>query len=136
MSETTTYTRGLLDTSVIIDVDNIDDNLLPDVSAIATVTLAELAAGVHQAKDASSRAKRLLRLQRIELQLDALPFDNAASQLYGVAVGAVIAVGRNPRPRKLDLMIAATAAANGLPLYTRNPKDFEGLNEVVDVKAV
>jgi len=72
----------------------------------------------------------------VEEDFDPVPFDSASARAYGRMVALTIAFGRNPRPRKLDLMIAATAAANDLPLYTRNPKDFEGLEAALAVVPV
>jgi predicted nucleic acid-binding protein len=128
--------RGLLDTSVIIDVDKINPALLPDDSAIAAVSLAELAAGPHATDDANERARRQDRLQWAAVTWDPLPFDAEAARMYGRVFAAVKAVGRTGRSRLADLLIASTAAANGLPLYTRNPADFSGLEKLLSVIAV
>jgi predicted nucleic acid-binding protein len=89
------------------------------------------------AATATERAPRLDRLQRIEAVFDGLPFDAAAARAYGRLVAAVAAVGRKARgKRALDLLIAATAVAEALPLYTRNPNDFAGLEDIVEVIAV
>ena len=129
-------TRGLLDTSVVIDHDILDSGCLPDESAIAAVTLAELSAGPHVARDEQERARRQDRLQWAAATWDPLPFDADAARVYGRVFAAVRAAGRPGRARLADLLIAATAAANGLPLYTRNPKDFAGLESVVTVVPV
>ena len=129
-------TRGLLDTSVVVDHDVVDSDLLPDESAIAAVTLAELAAGPHAATDEAERARRQDRLQWAAATWDALPFDTEAARAYGRVFAATRAVGRSSRTRPADLLIAATAVANGLPLYTRNPADFSGLDGIVTVIAV
>ena len=128
--------RGLLDTSVVIDLNVIDPNLLPDESAIAAVTLAELAAGPHATQDEQERARRQDRLQWAAATWDALPFDTDAARMYGRVFAAVRAAGRTGRTRLADLLIASTAAANGLSLYTRNLGDFAGLEQLVIVKAV
>lgn len=129
--------RGLLDTSVLIDVDIPEvARELPDQSAISVVTLAELAAGPHAAKDPMERAIRQQRLQWAEATFDALPLDSAAARWYGVLVAAVPQTGRKHRRRMADLLIAATAAAHEIPLYTRNPDDFEGLGSEVRVVAL
>lgn len=128
--------RGLLDTSVVIDLDLIDPARLPEESAIATVTLAELAAGPHAANDEEERARRQDRLQWAASTWDALPFDAEVARLYGRAFAAARAAGRTSRARLADLLIASTAAANGLPLYTRNPSDSIGLERLVTVKPV
>jgi predicted nucleic acid-binding protein len=128
--------KGLLDTSVVIDHDVIDPALLPDESAIAAVTLAELAAGPHASGDEQERARRQDRLQWAATTWDALPFDAAAARMYGLIFAATKRAGRSSRARFADLLIAATAAANGLPLYTRNPSDFIGLEDVVTIVAI
>lgn len=128
--------RGLLDTSVVIDLNVIDTDLLPDESAISAVTLAELAAGPHATHDEQERARRQDRLQWAAATWHALPFDMDAARMYGRVFAAVRAVGRTSRTRLADLLIASTAAANGLSLYTRNRGDFAGLEELVTVKAV
>ena len=129
-------TRGLLDTSVLVDHDVVDPGLLPDESAIAAVTLAELAAGPHATTQDAERGRRQDRLQWAAMTWDALPFDIEAARAYGRAFAAIRAAGRSSRARPADLLIASTAAANGLPLYTRNPADFVGLEEIVTVIAV
>jgi len=129
-------TRGLLDTSVVVDHDLVDPARLPDESAIAAVTLAELAAGPHATRDEQERARRQDRLQWAAATWDPLPFDADAARAYGRVFAATRAAGRSSRARLADLLIAATAAANGLPLYTRNPSDFTGLDDIVTVVAV
>lgn len=127
---------GAFDTSVIIDLDHLSTTGLPHVATVPTVVLAELGAGIHAAQDPIERAVRVDRLQRVSLLFESLPFDESASQQYAILVAHVIAAGRNPRPRRFDLLIAATAAANKLPLYTRNPKDFIDLEQAVTIIAV
>jgi len=100
------------------------------------VTLAELAAGPHATRDEQERARRQDRLQWATATWDALPFDTDAARMYGRVFAAVRATGRSSRARLADLLIVSTAAANGLPLYTRNPADFAGLEQLVTVKAV
>ncbi len=129
-------TRGLLDTSVVVDHDLVDPALLPDECAIAAVTLAELAAGPHAARDEQEKARRQDRLHWAASTWDALPFDSEAARAYGRVFASTKVSGRSSRARLADLLIAATAAANGLPLYTRNPKDFVGLDEIITVIAV
>ena len=129
--------RGLLDTSVVIDWDDPDvARALPDEVAISAITVAELAAGPHVTTDAAERARRQVHLQRVESQFEPLPFDAEAARSYGLMVAAVVDTGRSHRSRVADLLIAATAHANGLALYTRNPDDFAGLREVIQVVAV
>jgi predicted nucleic acid-binding protein len=129
-------TRGLLDTSVVIDHDSLDPEQLPDESAICAVTVAELAAGPLATDDAQERARRQERLQWVTATWDPLPFDADAARAYGRVFAAVRASGRTARSRFADLLIAATAAAHRLPLYTRNPEDFAGLEGVVQIVEV
>ena len=129
-------TRGLLDTSVVIDHDILDPASLPDESAIAAVTLAELAAGPHATVDDGERARRQDRLQWAAAMWEPLPLDAEAARAYGRVFAATRAAGRTSRTPLADLLIAATAAAHGLPLYTRNPGDFTGLDGIVRVVGV
>jgi predicted nucleic acid-binding protein len=130
-------TGGLLDTSVLIDWDHPDVlDALPDESAICAVTLAELTSGPHLTTDPEERAARQARLQQVEALFEPLPLDAPAARSYGQVVAAVAAAGRTDRGRVADLLIAATAHANRLDLYTRNPADFVGLETLVTVIAV
>ena len=129
--------RGVVDTSVVIDLERIDPSELPGEMAISAVTLAELTAGPHATRSGSERAKRQDRLQRTEAMFDPIPFDAAAARSFGRIYEAVAAAGRKPRGRRTtDLLIAATALAAGLPLYTRNPDDFAGLADLLEVRTV
>ena len=121
---------------MIVDHDVVDPGSLPDESAIAAVTLAELAAGPHAATEGAERSRRQDRLQWAAATWDALPFDVEAARAYGRVFAATRAAGRSARARMADLLIASTAVAHGLPLYTRNPSDFIGLEEIVKVVAV
>ena len=129
--------RGILDTSVVVDLEQLTPDHLPIEVAISSLTLAELAAGPHATDDPGERARRQDRLQRVEAAFDAIPFDGGAARAYGRIYAAVAASVRKARgARSVDLLIAATACAEGLPLFTRNPDDFAGLEGVVDVVAV
>ncbi|MDA0337187.1 MAG: type II toxin-antitoxin system VapC family toxin [bacterium] len=128
--------RGILDTSVVIDHDVIDAEALPDESAITAITLAELAAGPHATDDGIERGHRQDRLQWAAATWDPLPFDADAARAYARVFAATKAAGRSTHPRLADLLIAATAVANGLPLYTRNPADFVGLEGLITVVPV
>lgn len=129
--------RGLLDTSVIIDLERLDLAQLPIEAAVSAITMAELAAGPHATKDPDERARRQDRLQRAEAAFDPLPFDSEASRAYGRIYAAVVGAGRKARgARAVDLVIAATACSAGLPVYTRNPDDFQALHDLVDVITV
>ena len=129
-------TRGLLDTSVVVDDDLVDPALLPDESAIAAVTLAELAAGPHATKDEQERARGQGRLQWAAATRDPIPFNTEAPRTYGRVFAATRAAGRSSRTRISDLLTVSTAAANRLPLYTRNAADFAGLEKIATVIAV
>jgi predicted nucleic acid-binding protein len=125
-----------LDTSVVVDHDVLDAAALPDESAISAITLAELAAGSHATSDSEERARRQDRLQWTATTWTPLPFDVEAARAYARVFAASRAVGRSSRARVVDLLIAATAVANSLDLYTRNPEDFAGLAGVLRVVKV
>jgi predicted nucleic acid-binding protein len=124
---------GVLDTCAYIDLGVVDPASLPVVPEITSVTLAELHQGVTMAKDANVRAARTEVLGAALVEFDPLPFDGDAAARYGSLVGSVVAAGRDPRPRRMDLMIAAIASSRGLPLYTRNAEDFKGLDGLLTV---
>lgn len=125
---------GLLDTSVVVDWhDPAVAQALPDQMAISAITLAELTAGPLVAGSAAEAARRQARLQEVEATFEPIPFDGVVARSYGLVVAAVVREGRKPRSRFADLLIAATAHANGLDLYTRNGDDFAGLDEIVRV---
>jgi predicted nucleic acid-binding protein len=129
--------RGLLDTSVVIGIENIDVVRLPREIAISSLTMAELAAGPHATEDPGERGRRQDRLQRAEAVFESLAFDAEAARAYGRIYAAVASAGRKARgARAVDLLIAATAASEGLPLYTRNGTDFAALEGLVDVVVV
>ncbi|MGQ0434149.1 MAG: type II toxin-antitoxin system VapC family toxin [Microthrixaceae bacterium] len=137
MPELARRARGLVDTSVLIDLEHIDVARLPNEIAVSAISMAELAAGPHATSDGDERARRQDRLQRAEATFDPLPFDGEAARAYGRIYAAVAAAGRKARgARAVDLLIAATACAAGLPLYTRNPDDFRGILGLVDVMDV
>ena len=132
-----TEPRGLLDTSVVIDLGAAAPDELPGRPVISAVTLAELSVGPLVARDESQRSARQLLLQFAEANFEALPFDSAAARAFGPIASSLRRRGRKVAARSFDAMIAAVAIANGLRLHTRNPNDFraiEGL-EVVAVGA-
>jgi len=133
---TARYLRGLGDTNILIYLERLAVDQLPAELLTSTVSLAELSAGVHSAADAGERARRVLRVQRVEATFSPLPFDVEAARQYGIVAAEVIAMGRKPRGRVADLMIASIAAANKLPLLTTSPGDFRGLESVVTVVPV
>jgi predicted nucleic acid-binding protein len=131
------FSQGLLDTSVLIDLESIDPELLPIRASVSAISMAELSAGPHAASDTEERARRQLRLQLLESSLFPIPFDADCARAYGLVFAAVAAAGRKPRgARAVDLMIAATAVSLGLPLFTRNAVDFVGLEGLTPIVSV
>jgi hypothetical protein len=137
--------QGMLDTNILILRRWIDAGELPDEMAISAVTLAELSAGPHEVRgngeqnmydEYEERARRTETLQRAESEFDPVPFDAEAARVYGRVSAAVVAAGRKPHRRIADLMIAATAIAGDLPLYTTNPDDYAGLGKLLRVVPV
>lgn len=128
--------RGILDTSVVIELSRLrDTSFLPAESAITAVTLAELSVGPLAAKDDRQRADRQARLQEAEAEFEPLPFDAVAARAFGRVAASLRRAGRKPAARTFDAMIAATALANDVPLYTCNPSDFAEIDglEVIAV---
>jgi predicted nucleic acid-binding protein len=134
--------QGMLDTNILILRRWIDPAELPDEMAISAITLAELSAGPHEVRrnddqndrdEHAERARRLEILQRAESEFDPVPFDAEAARIYGRVTAAVITAGRKPRRRVADLMIASTAIAEGLPLFTTNPGDYAGLGDLIRI---
>jgi predicted nucleic acid-binding protein len=129
--------RGLLDTSVVIALPYTDPSQLPAEMSLSAITLAELVTGPHVTDDVEERARRQDRLQRAQRTFDAVPFDADAAQAYGRIYAAVTARGRKARGRRaMDLLVAATALAQGIALFTCNPDDFEGLDSLIDIVPV
>ena len=128
---------GLLDTSVVIELGQARAPVpLPTESMVSAVTLAELAYGIPMAPDPLESMRRAQVYARVTAWIAPVPFDAAAADKYGELVALVKQAGRSPRPRRLDLMIAATAAALGVPLYTRDRAAFGGLEPLVEVVLV
>ncbi|WUH91945.1 type II toxin-antitoxin system VapC family toxin [Streptomyces sp. NBC_00433] len=130
------HPAGVLDTCTYIDLDVLDPADLPAVPELTAITMAELQQGVAMAKDAAVRAARMEKLGAAVADFDPLPFNGDAAARYGTLVALAIAAGRDPRPRRMDLMIAAIASVQGLPLFTRNADDFKGLDSSLTVVAV
>jgi tRNA(fMet)-specific endonuclease VapC len=121
--------RGILDTSTVIAMRQITDPAaLPAEPLITTVTLAELSAGPLVARTDQERAARQAYLQQAEADFDPLPFDRAAARAFGQVAASLRKSGRKPAARAYDALIAATALANRLPVYTCNAADFEGID--------
>jgi predicted nucleic acid-binding protein len=129
----TPHDAGVVDTNVIAALKLYDPAELPAMMLVTTITLGELSFGPHATDDPVKRAGRVAVLQHVEATFDPLPYDQGAARLFGQICAAVRASGREPRRRALDLMIAATAASNELPLYTANPDDFKGTEALVEV---
>ena len=129
-----TSDRGLIDTSVAIVLETADRSRLPADIAISALTLAELSAGPYAADSESSRARRQDHLQRIEAGIECLDFDSACARAYGQIYSATQEIGRKARgARVIDLMIAATARAHELRLYTLNASDLRGLDDLIEI---
>ncbi|MGL5819059.1 MAG: type II toxin-antitoxin system VapC family toxin [Phycicoccus sp.] len=125
--------RALLDTSVVVDFPAVQVAEVADEVAVSAVTVAELQYGVTSAADALTQLRRRRRVQAILDRFEVFPFDAPAAEYYGALAALVRQSGRNPRPRRMDLQIAATAACHGLMLLTRNGGDFTGLDDAVVV---
>jgi predicted nucleic acid-binding protein len=129
--------RGLIDTSVVVDLEHLEPSHLPRQLAVSALTLAELAAGPHASSNLVERARRQDRLQRTEAAFEPLPFDANAARAYGRIYGAVAAAGQKARgARAVDLLIAASALAEQIPLCTRNARDYRALQGLVEVLEV
>lgn len=126
--------RALLDTSVAVALGELPLDRLPVNAAMSTLTLAELTAGPYAVRDELERTRRQVRVQRFESGVEALPFDADCARAFASVYVATAAVGRKARGgRAVDLMIAATALAHALPLYTLNPKDLRGLEDLIEI---
>ncbi|WP_336207868.1 type II toxin-antitoxin system VapC family toxin [Nonomuraea sp. LPB2021202275-12-8] len=130
------HAAGVIDTCVYIDLNKVDPDSLPEVPDITAITLAELHQGVAMAKNEADRAARMEKLGAAAVDFEPLPFDADAAARYGSLVALTLAAKRDPRPRRMDLMIAAVASSRGLPLYTRNTGDFVGLEGMVTIVPV
>lgn len=121
----------MLDTSVLIGA---EAKSLPNEAAISTVTLAELHFGVLMARNDDIRRDRLRRLAEVETRFEAIPVDSTVARSYGSMAHIVMKSGRRPQARTMDILIAATAHAYGVALFTRNSKDFKALDQVIEIK--
>jgi len=123
--------RGLLDTSTVILLGRVTDPAsLPEDCVISAVTLAELSVGPHVAASEPERAARQAHLQQAEADFEVIAFDAAAARAFGVVAASLRAAGRKPAARAYDALIAATAIANTMPLFTCNPADFAGIDRL------
>jgi len=131
------HSRGLLDTSVVIGFDFLDLSVLPEEAAVSAITIAELSSGPSAATTQAEQSARQDRLQRVEAGFDALPFDSRAARAFGRIAPVLRAAGRKPRGANLaDYLIAATALAHDLPLYTLDHDDIAPLTELIEIVAV
>jgi predicted nucleic acid-binding protein len=125
------HPRGVLDTSTVILLSRFEDAaLLPAEPLITAVTLAELSVGPLVARDERERAARQAHLQQAEADFDPLPFDASAARAFGRVAASLRRAGRKPAARAYDAMIAASAIAHDLPIYTCNPGDFAGIDDL------
>lgn len=128
---TTSATGGVLDTNVVILLPRITDPaVLPAEPAVTAITLAELSVGPLVADTDTERANRQAQLQQAESDFDPIPFDAAAARAFGRVAADLRGAGRKTTARAYDALIAATAIANGLPLYTTNPEDYVSIAEL------
>jgi tRNA(fMet)-specific endonuclease VapC len=126
----------LLDTSTVILLGRlVDVEELPAHCEISTITLAELSVGPHVATTSAERSRRQAHLQQAEADFDAIPFDDSSARAFGRVAASLRHIGRKPSARAYDALIAATAIAHGLPLFTCNPSDFAGIDDL-DVRPV
>lgn len=126
--------RALADTSIIIDPPTAEEVLeYADELAVSVITISELQYGISAATDPVQQTRRRQRTQDTLKQFDVLLVDVPTAEYYGAMATLVRQHGRNPRPRRMDLLIAATAARHGLALLTRNGGDFAGLDSAVEV---
>ena len=132
---TTIHDRVLLDTSVVIDYPAAAVAAHAEAAAISTITLAELAYGLHTA-DPLRNAAREQRYHWIAEAFEPIPFGAGSARIYGALCANVRSVGRDPKPRRFDLLIAAVAVDLGIPLITRNENDFRGIHSALSVIAV
>jgi predicted nucleic acid-binding protein len=126
---------GIIDTSTLILLGRLDPDDLPDTPMISAITLAELSVGPLVATDDLERARRQMHLQQAEDDFEPVPFAAAAARAFGGVAASLRAQGRKPAARAYDALIAATAIAASLPLYTCNPDDFDGI-EALDLRPV
>jgi len=126
----TTHTIGLIDTNIVVLLGRLRAQELPGEPVISVITLAELSVGPLVTDDPTERAARQARLQETEAAFDPLPFDAPAARAFGRLAASLRRSGRQVQPRALDVLIASVAVANDLPLYTCNPNDFTGIDDL------
>jgi predicted nucleic acid-binding protein len=118
----------MLDTSTVILLGEMSDPTeLPDESVVSAITLAELSVGPHVAHDDRERSARQQHLQQAEADFDVVAFDGECARAFGGVAAALRRSGRKPAARAYDALIAASAIANAIPLYTCNPDEFTAI---------
>lgn len=123
--------RGVLNTSAVIDLADIEEAGLPEECLVSAITLAELSVGALVATNARQRAARQAHLQQAEADFDPIPFDASCARAFGRVAASLHRSGRKTRARAYDALIAATAVAHDLPVFTRNPDDFRGIDGLI-----
>ena len=121
---------GILDTNTVILLECFAPDDLPSEPVITAITLGELSVGPLVTDDDHERAARQARLQEVESVFEPLPFDASAARAFGAVAAGLRRSGRKPSARAFDALIAATAIANQLPLYTCNPRDYAGIDDL------
>ena len=130
----TAHERGLLDTSVVVSLGGFtDSNALPARCFVSAITLAELSVGPLVAGSDAERIARQSVLQQVEADFHPIPFDDRAARAFGRVAAQLRASGRKTTARAYDALIAATAVANDLPVFTRNPDDFAAIESLTVV---
>jgi tRNA(fMet)-specific endonuclease VapC len=129
----TAHPVGILDTNAVVLLDRLHPDDLPDEPVITAITLAELSVGPLVAADPGERASRQIRLQETEAAFEPIPFDAPAARAFGRVAATLRQGGRQVKPRAFDALIAATAVANGLPVFSCNPDDFAGIPDLTVV---
>ncbi len=128
--------RGMLDTSTVILLGRIEDPAtLPANPVISAITMAELSVGPHVARTARERAARQAHLQQAEADFESIPFGPDAARAFGRVAASLRSAGRKPAARAYDALIAASALSENIPVFTCNPVDFEGIDDL-DVREV
>lgn len=127
--------HGILDTSALLDLGALDPRSLPTEPSITAITLAELSVGPLVARTVPERSARQAHLQQAEADFEPIPFDAAAARAFGRVSASLRSSGRKPAARAYDALIAAVAISRDLPVYTANPADFTGIDDL-DVHVV
>lgn len=126
----TRVARGVIDTNVVVLLGHLNVDELPDEPMVSAVTIAELSVGPLVTDDAAERAARQAHLQQAESDFDAIPIDSAVARVFGRVAADLRRSGRKSSARAFDALITSTAIAQGVPLFTCNPADFEGISEL------